>query len=153
MTPPPPGWPRISSSLYYEDAAGAIDWLGRAFGLEPRLVVEGDDGRIVHSELTFGGGVVMVGSVGSRPWYRSPRVAGGNTQALMMYVDDVETHCHRARAAGATIATEPTTSDYGDEYWSDRSYEAVDPEGHHWWFCQRLRGTRVADSGATRVKE
>lgn len=26
MKPLPPGWPRISSAVYYEDAAKAIDW-------------------------------------------------------------------------------------------------------------------------------
>ena len=45
----------------------------------------------------------------------------------------------RARAAGAMIFAEPEEHDYGADYWSDRSYGAVDPEGHHWWFTQRLR--------------
>ncbi len=154
MKPTPGGWPRISASLYYQDAAAAIDWLGRAFGLEPRLIVEGDDGDIVHSELTFGEGLVMVGSAARRPWHRSPRaIGGGNSQSLMVYVDDVEAHCGRARAAGATIASEPSTSDYGEEYWSDRSYEAVDCEGHHWWFCQRLATGTAPRQGGVRVKE
>jgi uncharacterized glyoxalase superfamily protein PhnB len=57
----------------------------------------------------------------------------------MVYVDDAEAHCARARAAGAKIVEEPTTHDYGEEYWTDRGYEAEDLEGHHWWFYQRLR--------------
>src|SRR5689334_1929932 len=32
MKPTPPGWPRISSSLYYEDPKAAIEWLCKAFG-------------------------------------------------------------------------------------------------------------------------
>jgi uncharacterized glyoxalase superfamily protein PhnB len=153
MKSSPTGWPRISSSLFYEDARAAIDWLERAFDLVPRLIVEGEGGGIIHSELTYGEGVVMVGAAGKSPWTRSPRSqAGANTQALFVYVDDVERHCARARAAGATIATEPRTSDYGEEYWSDRSYEAVDCEGHHWWFAQRLAtGTKPRQAGA-RVK-
>ena len=147
MREAPKGWPRISSSLFYDDAAAAIDWLGRAFGFEVRLKVEGEGGRIEHSELTFGDGLVMVGSSGGKresgrdnSWTASPRALGGkNTQALFAYVDDVDMHCARARAAGATIATEPMSSDYGDDYWEDRSYEAVDPEGHHWWFGQRIK--------------
>jgi uncharacterized glyoxalase superfamily protein PhnB len=154
MQAAPSGWPRIASALYYQDANAAIDWLTRAFGFEPRLVVEGDDGGVVHSELAFGDGLVMVSSTSRRPWLRSPRaVGGGNTQSIMVYVDDVEGHCARARAAGATIATEPTTSDYGEEYWKDRSYEAIDCEGHHWWFCQRLAGATRPRSGGVRVKE
>ena len=34
MKNPPEGWPRISSSLFYDDAATAIDWLVRTFGFE-----------------------------------------------------------------------------------------------------------------------
>jgi uncharacterized glyoxalase superfamily protein PhnB len=112
------------------------------------MKIEGDGGTIVHSELELAEGLIMVGD-SKRPgadyaYRRSPRAAGGaNTQNMMVYVDDVEAHCAKARAAGATIAKEPTTSDYGDDYWTDRGYEAVDPEGHHWWFYQRLRNPPV----------
>ena len=41
---------------------------------------------------------------------------------------------------GARIIDEPSVHDYGEDYWTDRSYGAVDPEGHMWWFTQRLRG-------------
>lgn len=142
MKPTPPGWPRLSTAIFYEEAAKAIDWLGRAFGFELQLKVDGDDGHIVHSELRFGEALVMVAdaALGRRPWGKSPRsLEGANTQSLHIYVDDVEAHCERARAEGAQVVTEPKTTDYGEDYWSDRSYEAVDPEGHHWWFSQRLR--------------
>ncbi|MEZ4447954.1 MAG: VOC family protein [Nannocystaceae bacterium] len=145
--PPPEGWPRISAAVFYDDAAAAIDWLCRAFGFEIRLRIEGDDGRIVHSELEFGEGLIMISQVGDRPDRpeapgRSPSSLGGAiTQSLCLFVDDADAHCDRARSAGARIVTEPMTSDYGDDYWSDRSYRALDPEGHAWWFMQRLRGT------------
>lgn len=145
MKPTPKGWPRISVALYYKDPAKAIDWLCNAFGFEVRLKIEGDDGAIHHSELTYGEGMIMVGterddSADVMPYARSPRSVGGaNTQNMMLYVDDVVAHCERARAAGATIVSEPTVTDYGPEYWMDRGYEAADPEGHHFWFYQRLR--------------
>lgn len=146
MLPTPKGWPRISASVFYEDAAAPIDWLARAFAFEVRLRVEGEGGTIAHSELTYGEGLVMVGQIGgnrrpSAKVHASPRSIGGAvTQALCVYVDDVDAHCARARAAGAAIVTEPTTTDYGAEYWADRSYEAEDLEGHRWWFMQRVRG-------------
>jgi uncharacterized glyoxalase superfamily protein PhnB len=146
MKATPAGWPRISSSIFYEDAARAIDWLCEAFGFEVRLKIEGDGGRIEHSELTFGDGLIMVGQAGSasKPaWRKSPRALGGvNTQSIMIYVDDAEAHCARARTAGATIVSELKVSDYGEEYWSDRGYECSDLEGHHWWFYQRLRSPK-----------
>jgi len=146
MKPTPPGWPRISSSLYYDDAAKAIDWLCDAFGFTVRLKVEGDGGTIEHSELEYGDGLVMVAGKEKSSKYtfiRSPsQVGGGNTQNLFAYVDDVEAHCARARAKGAKIVTEPKTSDYGEDYWSDRSYACVDVGGHHWWFAERLRSPK-----------
>ena len=154
MRPAPKDWPRISPSVFYQDARAAIDWLGRAFGFEPRLLVEGEGGTIVHSELVLGDGLIMVGQVGRRPWAKSPgQCEGANTQSLMVYVDDALAHCQRARAAGALIAAEPKVGDYGEEYWKDRSYEAVDPEGHHWWFCERLADATRPRTGGVRVKE
>ncbi len=145
MKPMPPGWPRISASVFYDDPRAAIDWLCRAFGFEVRLKIEGDQGAIVHSELTFGDGLVMVGGTsGDEPWqktHRSPRSIGGVvTQALALHIDDVDAHHVRALAAGATIVREPCTDDYGDDYWADRTYGALDPEGHLWWFMQRMQG-------------
>lgn len=146
MKPTPPNWPRISAGLYYRDAAAAIDWLCQAFGFVVRLKVVEEDGRIKHSELTYGEGLIMVGQeeaegeparFGRRR--ASPASLGACTQDLMLYVDDVDAHCAQARAHGATIVAEPELHDYGAEYWADRSYGAMDREGHFWWFSQRLR--------------
>lgn len=149
MKPTPPGWPRISPALYYLDPAKAIDWLCTAFGFEVRLKVEGAEGRIEHSELELGEGLIMVAGAGPR--YVSPEtrwkekcsspaaVDGRMTQNLAVYVDDVDAHCAHARKHGARILTEPKTTDYGGDYWADRSYAALDLEGHMWWFMQRLR--------------
>ncbi len=141
MKPTPPDWPRISTSLYYDEAGEAIDWLCRAFGFEVRLKVEGEGGRIEHSELEYGEGLIMVSeSKGSMPHSASPsQVGGANTQNLMVYVDDVEAHQARAREAGAAMVGEMKTSDYGEDYWSDRGYLCRDIGGHHWYFAQRLR--------------
>jgi uncharacterized glyoxalase superfamily protein PhnB len=148
MKSTPPGWPRISSSVYYDDPRAAIDWLCKAFGFQVALKVEGEAGDIVHSELTYGEGLIMVGGTkrndpGKEAWqqvHTSPRsLSGANTQSLCIYVDDADAHCEHARASGAVIGCEPRTSDYGEDYWSDRSYLAIDPEGHQWWFMQRLR--------------
>lgn len=68
----PKGWPRISPAIIYDDAAGAIDWLCRAFGFEIRIKVEGDKGRIEHSELVIGDGVVMVASSNTDAQPRQP---------------------------------------------------------------------------------
>ena len=142
MKNPPDGWPRIAPAVFYNDAAAAIDWLTRAFGFTVWVRVENDQGQIVHSQLVMNGGLIMVGQAGLTPgrtYPRSPQALGGaNTQSLAVFVNDVDAHCEAARAAGAIVATEPATQDYGEGYWTERTYEAEDIEGHHWWFMQRL---------------
>jgi uncharacterized glyoxalase superfamily protein PhnB len=68
----------------------------------------------------------------------SPKSVGGVTQSTQFFVDDCDAHHARAVAAGARIIREPRTTDYGDDYWVDRTYGALDPEGHLWWFMQRV---------------
>lgn len=160
MNSTPPGWPRISSAIFYLDPAAAIDWLCTAFGFEVRIRVEGPGGRIEHSELEYGEGLIMVAGAGpayadraaKAPWKAkcaSPTMLEGRmTQNLCVHVDDVDAHCAHARAAGATICYEPETTDYGADYWTDRSYGAIDPEGHVWWFLQRLRTGQLGDGTA-----
>lgn len=156
MKPTPPNWPRISPALFYEDPAAAIDWLCRAFGFEIRIKVEGENGRIEHCELDYGDGLLMVGGAG--PAYRqsdapdswkhnckSPKQVGGAiTQNLCIYIDDVDAHCEHVRSCGGEILNEPMTADYGEDYWTDRTYAARDPEGHVFWFLQRLRSGKNA---------
>jgi uncharacterized glyoxalase superfamily protein PhnB len=130
--------------LSYEDVAAAVDWLSNAFGFrESGERYTDDEGRVTHAELELDGGLVMLGWPG--PEYRGPRRhAEGCGQArkwlevpyivdgVMISVDDVDAHCERARAAGATILREPKTEPYG------RLYNAADPEGHRWMFLQEL---------------
>jgi uncharacterized glyoxalase superfamily protein PhnB len=146
MKPTPPDWPRMSSAVVYKDAAAAIHWLCEAFGFEVRLKIEGDKGQIEHSELTYGEGLIMAAQEApesERKWKRSLRspksLGGATTQSLMFFVDDADAHCAHAREHGAEIVEEPATHDYGEDFWSDRSYCALDLEGHVWWITQRLR--------------
>jgi uncharacterized glyoxalase superfamily protein PhnB len=137
MKPPPKDWPRLSASRFYDDPRAAIEWLGRAFGFEVRILVDGEGGKVAHSELTFGEAVFMVGQSGKDG--PSPRKAGGSTGGLFIYVDDADAHYARAKAAGATITREPTTTDYGPDHWCDRGYGCTDLEGHVWYFAHRVR--------------
>ena len=134
---PPEGMQRIIPYLTYADAPAAIGFLCQAFGFEERFRYPMPDGRIGHAELGYQDNVLMLASAyegfGESP-LRLPAIHG----QVYCFVDDVEAHCARARAAGAKIVTEPATKDYGSEWGIDRSYQAEDPEGHRWWFAQRM---------------
>ncbi len=152
MKHPPTGWPRLSIAVFYDDPRAALDWLAKAFGFETRVCVTGPDGEIVHSEMEVGEGVVMVGGT-TYPGRKSPRALGGaNTHGAQIFVENIDAHCARARAAGATIANELENKDYGD-----RGYGALDPEGHLWWFAERMDqaawDASIAEYRVSRVSE
>jgi uncharacterized glyoxalase superfamily protein PhnB len=76
---------------------------------------------------------------------RSPTSVGGvNTQNV--HVDlgtDLDSHCERARSAGAVIVAEPE-----DQFYGDRTYRAVDLEGHMWSFSMHVRDVARAEAEA-----
>lgn len=135
MTSPASFRPAFIPSLAYRDNRAAIAWLQKAFGFEPSEVLTDGEGNIVHAEMTYGDGVVMIGREWA-DWTRSPASVGGkNTQRVHVRVErGLDEHCARARQAGARIVMEPAEQFYGD-----RSYIATDLEGHYWTFAQPLR--------------
>lgn len=122
----------IASALCYVDPNAAFLWLEEAFGFEPLMVLLDENDQIAHSEMTFGEGLIMVGSEWSENHSSPKNLAGKNTQTVHVQLargEDIDAHCETARKAGAEILQEPDTQFYGD-----RTYRARDPEGHIWTF-------------------
>jgi uncharacterized glyoxalase superfamily protein PhnB len=116
-------------TLRYADAPAAIEWLGRAFGFERHAVHE-HDGIVEHAELTFRGGMVMLGSV------RDPGQSGfaayappPGSQASYVVIDDPDALHDRVVAAGGEIVRPLGDQDYGS-----RDFAVRDPEGNIWSF-------------------
>src|SRR5262249_11714593 len=112
----------------------ALRWLEEAFGFEPFMVIVDSDGNLAHAEMSFGDSIVMVGSEWSEK-HRSPKTIGGyKNQTMHVHMEeDIDAHCERARKSGAQILMAPETQFYGD-----RTYRALDPEGHIWTFGQTV---------------
>jgi uncharacterized glyoxalase superfamily protein PhnB len=135
---------RIVPFIGYEDAASAIDWLGRAFGfVEDPAARHEADGTISHAELQVGDARIYLSTP---PGYASPRSMRESSElarraydnpwvidGLFVEVEDVDAHCRQARAEGATILRDLEEPGIGF-----RIYTAEDPEGHRWMFGQRL---------------
>ena len=49
------------SCLTYKDANAAVDWLCRAFGFQPDAVYKDDEGSVIHAQLVYGSGMIMIG--------------------------------------------------------------------------------------------
>lgn len=137
---PPEGSPRLSPLLTYNDIPAALDWLAKAFGFEKRMAMPGPDGSIMHAEMAIADAVVMMGPASGEAGRKSPNDLGAVNQSLYVYVDDVDAHFEKARAAGAKIVSEPE-----NQFWGDRSYYAQDPEGHHWNFATHVKDVAPED--------
>ena len=130
------GRPVVMPSLCYKDPFAALDWLEKAFGFKRVMVITDSDGRHGHSEMDVGGGgLIMIGGEWASHVASPAAVGGKNTQSTHVHIQgNVDDHCARARAAGAKILRGPE-----DQFYGDRTYIAVDPEGHAWSFAQSLR--------------
>jgi uncharacterized glyoxalase superfamily protein PhnB len=115
----------IYVTLRYDDARAAIAYLTGALGFVEQHVYTVDDGTIGHAELSFGDGVVMLGTRRSGP-------DTFDTGRAVVYLaldspEAVDAHHDRAVAAGAEVVQELVDQPYGS-----REYAVRDPEGNIW---------------------
>lgn len=131
MQNPPPGYPRVSPYLLYEDAEAQVAYLRSTYWFEQRRAETGGAGRMHYELVLEEDGLVMLGQAGES--FKSPRSLDTFPASMVhVYVDDVATLHQRASDAGADV-TDLETSPAGD-----RRFSATDPEGQVWVFAQRV---------------
>ena len=118
----------ISPMLSYEDPAGAIAFLKRAFGFRA------DDGDASGNWLSLGDSTISVWGVWQEAGFASPRTLEKVPSQLWCEVDDIDAHYERALAEGAVVVGPPDDIGHGI-----RAYRAIDVEGHRWFFGSRVR--------------
>ncbi|MFJ7627969.1 VOC family protein [Streptomyces sp. NPDC097595] len=118
----------VYPTLLYDDAKGAIRLLTEGLGFVAEAVYEGDDGSVVHAELSCGNGRVMLGSRG-REGVFARAMAGAGPAGVYVVVGDVDAHYARAVEYGVEVLMPPTDQSYGS-----RDYMARDGEGNVWSF-------------------
>lgn len=134
--------------VFYRDPIAAMAWLEKAFGMELSVLVTDKDGRVGHAEVTWRGRPIGVGPEWSSPELLGPAslkspasLDGVGSQFIRLFMDSgLDEHCERARAAGARITQAPETQFYGD-----RTYRALDLEGHVWNFAQHVADVSVQE--------
>lgn len=95
----PTNVPWISPYIITSDADKSIDFYQKAYGFELHEKIPGDDGKTKHSELSYKGQLIMLGS-GSTA--QSPAVSGVESPiALYFYTENVDEFYKKAIAAGA----------------------------------------------------
>jgi PhnB protein len=135
VKPIPDDRPRVIPYLTVDGAAEALDFYASVLGGVERARIPGPGGKVMHAEIAFGDGCVMVSDAFPEWGSNGPRGIGGTPVTIAIYVEDVDAVIARAAAAGATVISQPE-----NQFWGDRSGTIEDPFGHHWHI-----GTRVED--------
>jgi uncharacterized glyoxalase superfamily protein PhnB len=141
-TTPASSTPSVVPMLTYEDGVAALIWLRKAFGFLETARLTTPEGRLSHGEMKAGDGLIMLAS--PTPEYHSPKhhrevceqarkwsAVPWIIDGVLVYVDDLDRHFTRARAAGAMILSEIEEGPPG------RRYRAEDLEGHRWFFFEK----------------
>ena len=125
----------IIPCLRYRNAPAAIEWLCNTFGFEKHLVAPGENNTVVHAELSFGNGMLMLASTDgvdseySKLLTQPDEVGGAQTQTIYVVVEDADAVYERVLAAGMDIVMEIKDEDYGG-----RGFTCRDLERHVWSF-------------------
>jgi len=122
----------IIPTMRYRAVNKALELLTATFGFDEHAVYRDDKGNVVHAELIFGNGMVMIGPVTDTPFsrfMRQPGEVGGITQSVYAIVVDPDAHHARTTAAGVEIVLPLRNESYGG-----REYSCRDFEGHIWTF-------------------
>lgn len=150
--------PAVVASISYRDPIPAMRWLELAFGFETTTLITDPQGRIAYAEMAYLDAPFGV----MNEWesedllgqakVRSPAsTEGAITGFFRVSVPDLDAHHERARAAGARITQAPK-----DQFYGERTYRALDLEGHLWNFTQpveRLTSREVAQRGDLTIRK
>lgn len=122
---------QVTPCLRYKDAKAAIGWLVRVLGFHEHLVVPGEGDEIVHAQLTFGQGMVMLSSDREDQYgFRAPGPGGAGAALNCFIISDPDALFARATAAGEKALEGGIV----DTSYGSRAFTLRDPEGHLWHF-------------------
>ena len=121
----------IIPALRYRDAPKAIEWLCSNLGFQKHVVFEAE-GIVHHAELTYGGGMIMIGSYRDGPFDELTKIPSDienyNTQSPYIFVTDLEKHYVHSQSKNVQIVLPLKKEPHGS------GYTCRDPEGYLWSF-------------------
>jgi uncharacterized glyoxalase superfamily protein PhnB len=128
--------------IVYQNVSEAVAWLGKTFGFTERYHYGNTGGLIDGAQICLGDAYIIV--TGAHRGGATPAKSGTYSQSLTVFVEDVDAHYRRAKAAGARIVEQLNETCYGE-----RQYGVEDLDGHHWLFSQHAKDISPDEWGAT----
>jgi uncharacterized glyoxalase superfamily protein PhnB len=122
----------VIPGMRYRDCLAAIEWLCTVLGFEKHAVYMGEGTTVMHAELTFGNGMIMLGSASNCSSYTKyaamPDDLGGReTRSISLMVNDCDAAYAQAKAAGAEMVFDLEEKNYGG-----KAFTCRDAEGYLW---------------------
>lgn len=122
----------VIPGVRYKDCLAAIEWLCTAFGFEKHAIYMGEGTSVMHAQLTFGNGMIMLGSAGNESPYKQyatlpSEIGNRETHSVSLLVEDCDAIYARAKAAGAEMIFDLEEKAYGG-----KAFTCRDPEGYLW---------------------
>ena len=125
--------------VMYRNLPEAIAWLTRTFGFTECYRY---GNPLSGAQMQIGAVWIMLKQ--AKPDEKSPSQLGYGTQSLTIFLEDVDAHFQKTKAAGAKLLEDLHETVYGE-----LQYAAEDLDGHHWLFSRHARDVNPEEFGAT----
>jgi PhnB protein len=122
-------YPAITPMLVVADVQAAYKYYQKAFGLKPRGILKGPDGKFIHAELKLRGSVLMLTPESTYHHLRTKaaKSLGAVHAIIYLAVNDVDKVVAKAKELGGTPLGE-----IKEMFWGVRRGHIIDPDGHDW---------------------
>ena len=130
----------------YRDLPSAIDWLVKNFSfVEQYHYMDTTTNTIAGAQMKLANAYVMLHQAKANA--STPAELGYNLQSLTIFLDDVDAHSRKVKAAGIRLVEQLHQTVYGE-----LQYAAQDLEGHLWIFSQHAKDLSPDEWGAKVTK-
>ena len=126
----PDGYHSVTPYLSIKGASDAIEFYKKAFDAIELFRLDMPGGIIGHAEIQIGNSRIMIADPCDDVSFGDPKILGGSTVGLYVYVDDVDRMYSQSVAAGAK-----SINPIEDQFYGDRIGTIEDPYGHRWFIA------------------
>jgi uncharacterized glyoxalase superfamily protein PhnB len=136
----------LGAVLGVRDIEQASQFYQKTLGLQQQFALPRADGQLTLAVLNFGASTILLGRLDELHYEHKDRARKirkgphGLGITLTLLVPDLEKVYKAVKKAGAEILLEPI-----DEFYGDRVFMFVDPEGYEWKISQTIKIVSLND--------
>jgi PhnB protein len=129
----PKGYNTVMPALAFKGTDAAIKWYVNIFNAKEKMRMENPDKTIGHAEILIGDSLLFL-SEENPQFNKTPKITGGNSISLYVYMPDVDAVIKKAKDNGAKITMEAE-----DMFYGDRVGHLEDPFGYEWTIATHVK--------------